>query len=225
MKNVWANEPEKIDAELQYIINNKISIVFVCQDAKALKITAKGLTNAKDNNLLVLYYPDTFTHFTHQCFCYYHLEGTSMRGFQCVPVKKTGAYLGVKIPDEIFEIQRRKFIRVRTPHDSLATFSLRNKQRVLSGAIKDISLEGAKIIGRFPTVILKNDILTPVSLSLFKKFRSTEEIQIHIPEATVARSAGDDETTTEVALHFQLPPEKRKLLDEYVQIRQREENM
>lgn len=225
MKYLWANDPEKIKAELQYIISNKISMIFVCQNAKAVKITAKGFfANAKESDLLVLSFPGNFPDLAIQCICYYHLPATPMRSFQCVPVKKTGAYLVVKIPAKIFEIQRRKFPRVKPPQQSVATFSLRNKQRVLSGRIKDISLEGARITGNFPTVILKNDIVTPVSLSLFKKFKNQDETLIQIPEATVARSTGDDETTSELALHFQLPPEKLQRLDEYVQSRQREEN-
>ena len=224
MKNTWADDPKKIRAELQYIIDNKVSIVFVCQDAKAIKVTAKGIAKSKDEALLVLYYPDDFTDFTIQCIGYYHLEGKPMRGFQCLPVKKTDAYLGVKIPQEMFEIQRRKHKRFTAPPQSVATFTMQNRQRVLSGTITDISQEGAKIVGNFPTVILKNDILTPVSLTLFQRFKFLNETIVHIPEATVTRSAGDDETTSELALHFELPPDKLAPLAEYLNTRQIEEN-
>ena len=128
-------------------------------------------------------------------------------------------FLGLEYPAKIFDIQRRQFDRVGTAHNSSATFCLQGKQRMHHFKVGDVSLEGAKITGEIHSVLSKGSIVSPLTLTLFRRFDPGEETKLHVPEATVMWAIVKDGRTVEMGLKFSLPDQARGDLSDYINLR------
>ncbi len=219
MKNVYSNNSGEIENELNFLIQNGISLVLLLKHSGiAKKSIAKGITKCNGEKLLAIICPDECDP-KRDFLCYYHLPGQPLRGFECTTRKKVKNYLGIVVPEEIFGIQRRKYPRVETVNNSTATFFLENKRRILQGIVKDTCIRGAKIKGEFPFRIKKGDLLTPLTLSLFEKLHNQQETAVHIPEASVAWSKGDENMTCEIGVQFVLSERDMGFLKQYMDVR------
>ncbi len=225
MKKLWSKNTQEITDEIQALINNKSQIIFVNHSGTPKKARAKGMARTKSSNLLVIDYPVQIEDLSKKCLCYYHKKGCPIMGFYCTPAQQTDEYLGVNLPNQIFEIQRRKFPRVTTPNQSVASFSLMNRNRVIHGKVENVSMNGAKIYGDFPTIINKNNTVIPISLSLFQRFKHHQETPIHIPEALVARAEDNKGRTNGFGIIFDLPGNIQPVMEEYVDFRSMEDTV
>ncbi|MCB2184264.1 MAG: PilZ domain-containing protein [Desulfobulbaceae bacterium] len=222
MKKTCLTTIEDISAEIDKLINQKIGLFCLRENKKSKIFFAKGKTQTKNGPLFILNHPFKPA-CGNNCLFYYHLQGQPLRGFLCRQEKHVGTLLGLHYPDEIFEIQRRKYPRLPATKNSTANFALLNRQKFFVGRVEDISLQGARISGNFPVIIAKGDTVTPITLRLFQKRMKDEETEIHIPEAEVVRVSADAETTSEIAIHFTLQDREHKSLMHYIDIRTIEE--
>ena len=227
MRRLWTDDSEKIHAEVELLIQNK-STLFCMRHRKneVRKLYVTGTTNSGGSELLVVNHPHEPSCDKPTCVFYYHLEDSPLRYFELTRVKKVDKYLGLEFPKEVFEIQRRRYPRVKTPHNSSANFSFQKKTSVYHAEVEDVSLGGVKLRTDIQSNsnISKGDIIAPLSLTLFQRFRTDEEIYFVIPEATVAWTATEGQRTVKIGLEFSLLGYTQKELSDYIDLRTLEDS-
>jgi len=222
MKTLLTDDANKIQDELGQLIQAKARLFCVRRVKENLalgQLYALAITHAGSDDLLVLHHPHEPSCASPTCMFYYHRQGKPLRYFESVRVKKAQRYLGLMMPQEIFNIQRRRFPRVPTAPESAAVFFIKNKQRLSRCTVADVSLGGAKIVGSIPAVVSKGDVVVPLTISLFKRFASHDEIRILVPEATVVWSQVLGGETRSMGIRFSLSGEGRQALSDYIDLR------
>lgn len=224
MKQLWIDDQKLIGAEIERLIQQKIPLFCLRPDRKeTAKLLISGTTCQKNQTMLVLNHPHQPTCNKPTCLFYYHFANEPLRLFECHRVKKIDKYLGLILPKEIFEIQRRRYPRVPTPNNSMATFSFERKQRVYHATVEDVSAGGARLQTKIQDIIRKGTVITPLSLNLFQRFRIGEETRVIIPEATVKWSVVEGEFTSKMGLHFSLQGSSHETITNYVDLRSLED--
>jgi len=129
-------------------------------------------------------------------------------------------------PREIYRVQRRKYARVKTPGNSKAVFTFKNKHRLHNCRVKDFSIRGARLVGEIYGDVKKGDIIEPISLSLRSRYGDSEE-RINLPEATVTRVVEKSDDEMELGIFFRIPHTNLDLTDiieVYIQMRKIEDD-
>ena len=140
-----------------------------------------------------------------------------MRGFHSTHVLETSSGLGVLFPASIITVQRRKHPRYVTSTRSVATFTRKASQYLNHGAIQNISIEGAKLVGKFSEHIKQGDKLSPLSMTLRLKFGDFEE-KVTAPEAIVRRVIELGQENREFGIQFTLKGTDLETLERYLTI-------
>ena len=131
----------------------------------------------------------------------YQRQDQPMLGFHATSALETGTELGILFPSAIIKFQRRKYPRYVTTPRSVATFTRKASQYLNHGAIENISIEGAKLVGKFSQHIRKGDKISPLSMTLRLRFGDFEE-NITAPEATVRRVNEPTQEARELGIQF-----------------------
>jgi hypothetical protein len=223
MKVSLYTKKKDIDTEINRIIDNNIKLFCIRNKTKPVPLNIKERAQIQNNTFLVVKHPQPKICPQRKCLFYYQVKGEAGRCFHCIPEKQINSLLALKYPEEIFEIQRRKYPRIKTYNDSLVSFSLAGKQRVYGGKIIDVCMEGAKITGDFPVKIGPGNVVSPLSMTLFLRSSQSRESVVHIPEARVVRSLFRGEQTKEFSIHFVLPENLKEPLARYVDMRRLED--
>ncbi len=220
MKNLWTEDAETIRQEIDFLIENKIALI--CGRTgleKMTKLPISGITISNNVPLLILFHPQEPSCSIKKCTFYYHIKGNPLRVFECTRIKKVDKFVAFELPAKIFNIIKRKSQRVPTPNNSIATFSIQNKQRIYNGTVNDISLEGAKISVEIPALVKKGSIICHITLTIFYLKASRDETVINIPEAEIAWSKFDKERTTTLGIKFMLSEKDLDKLSNYIDLR------
>jgi len=222
MKTLLTDDIDQIHDEFDRLIQAKTRLFCVrrIKDNLALgELYVQATTKVGGDDLLVLYHPHTPSCTSPTCLFYYHTKGQPLRFFESPRVKKADKYLGLKLPREIYDIQRRRFPRVLAMPNSMAIFSFQHKQRVHHCTVADVSLGGARIVGTIPSVVAKGDVITPLTISLYRRSASREETRVHVPEAEVKWAVVEGSQTQAMGIRFSLPDKARQVLADYIDLR------
>lgn len=223
MKISLYTKTDEIGIEINRIMDTGTQLFCLRDKTNPVPLKIQGKTKTQNNTLLVLQHPKKEICPQKKCFFYYHVKEKPMRCFHCIPDKQVKSLLAVNYPKEIFEVQRRKFPRIKAWNDSSVSFSLAGKQKIHNGKIIDVCMEGAKISGDFSIQMSAGDIIAPLSMTLLFRLMKNEEAHVHIPEATVVRSDVNEHGTKEFSIHFSLPVKLQDPLARYVDMRRLEE--
>lgn len=224
MKELWTEDAETIQNEMDSLVKNKVELICgrrINENITRLPVVGKATT--KNGPIFILLHPHEPTCSTDTCFFYYHNKGNPLRVFQCKRVKKAEAFVGFEFPKQIFNLHRRKFERVTTPHNSIATFFFKHKQRIYNGTVGDISLEGAKLIVDIPGSLEKGSILCNITLKIFFMISKVENVLI-IPEAEIVWTKFNNEITNTVGIKFTISGKDLDTLSKYIDLRLIEES-
>jgi len=220
MKNIWTEDAETIRQEIEFLIENKISLVCGRKGLEQMaKLPISGITVSNNGPLLILYHPHEPTCSSKRCTFYYHVKGNPLRVFECNRIKKVEKFVAFELPKQIFNIIKRKSQRITTPNNSIATFSIQNKQRIYNGTIDDVSLEGAKLSVDIPSLIERGSIICHITFNIFYLKASKDETVINIPEAEIAWAKHDKERTTTIGIKFVLSEKDFDKLSTYIDLR------
>lgn len=91
--------------------------------------------------------------------------------------------------------------------------------------MEDVSAGGVKLLTNIPDILHKGTVITPLTLTLFLRFRTNEETLIIVPEATVQWTALTGESTTKMGLHFALQGGSLEAITDYIDARSIEESL
>lgn len=224
MKEIWTEDAATIQKEIDYLVDHKIELICGRRSNEIIsKLPVVGKTSTKNSSIFILLHPNEPTCSSETCIFYYHRKGNPLRVIECKRVKKAANLVGFELPRQIFNIYRRKFERVTTPSNSVATFSLQHKQRIYYGTVGDISLEGAKLFADIHGKLATGAILCHITLTICYRISKVETVII-IPESEIVWSKFENEVTNTVGIKFSLSEKDLDALSKYIDLRSIEES-
>ncbi|MCX5865653.1 MAG: PilZ domain-containing protein [Deltaproteobacteria bacterium] len=217
MQELWSDDPKVVGEEIIRLIGQRTPVTLFQKGLNPQKLTPAEIFT-KEAEPLILFSKDApFQAPKDPCLLLYQLPNQPMRGFHATPVLETSTELGVLFPTSIISVQRRRYPRYATSSRSVATFTRKASQYLNHGAIKNISIEGARLVGKFSEHIQKGDKLSPLSMTLRLRFGDFEE-KATAPEALVRRVIEIDQETREFGIQFTLKGTDRENLERYLAI-------
>jgi len=217
MHELWSNDPKVVGEEIIRIVGQRTPVTLFQKGLNPQKLTPSEIF-AKEAEPLLLFSKDApFQAPKEPCLFLYQHNKQPMRGFHTTPVLETNGELGVLFPGSIITIQRRRYPRYAISPRSVATFTRKASQYLNHGIIKNISIEGARLVGKFSEHIQKGDKLSPLSLTLRLRFGDFEE-KVTAPEALVRRVIELDQKTREFGIQFTLKGVDLENLERYLAI-------
>ncbi|MDA8164291.1 MAG: PilZ domain-containing protein [Desulfobacteraceae bacterium] len=223
MREPLFTNTQHITQELAALLKSKISLNFYQQNNSVQPVLVRGIDLKHEPPLVVLLKKNGFRAEEGGCCLLYRTEAQIPRGFNGTIIKQSEHHLGIPLPEEIFQIQRRKCGRYSTPPPSKVVFTLKDAQRLHNGRVVDISCEGAKLAGLFPPKLEKDLVIGPLSFSLHRQFAKNEITHFNAAEAVIAWTARDGDKILEMGLRLHLAPAERDKLEQYIEMRSLEE--
>lgn len=219
MKKLFTNDPEEIAKEINSLIEHKAELI--CgkggtTEIQKVPLVAKSKTTTDD--LFITLHPDPPCDST-KCPFYYNAKGAPLRYFEAERVKKAEQLLGLKYPKEIYSVYRRKHPRVKAARQSIVTFSILNRQRIYTGNIFDISLNGAQLLVDIPAQLSKADTLCALSFTLCSRLLADYEEIITLPTARIVWLKSAEERIHAMGIHFKADEKALDDLSRYVYLR------
>lgn len=224
MKEIWTEDAETIQKEMDSLVENKIELI--CgrrRDKNILRLPVVGKATATTGFIFIVFHPHEPSCSSETCIFYYHSKGNPLRVFECKRVKKAEKFVGFEYPKKIINIYQRKFERVSTPNNSFVTFSFQHKQRIYNGTVGDISLGGVKLFVDIPGALAKGEILCHVTLTICYRISKGQTVLI-IPEAEIIWCKFENEVTNTVGIKFTLSGKELDALTKYIDVRSMEES-
>ena len=217
MQELWSDDPKIVGEEIIRIIGQRIPVTLFQKGLTPQKLTPAEIFTKEAEPLILFAKEAPFQAPKDPCLLLYQHQNQPMRGFYTTPVLETSTELGVLFPTSIITVQRRRYPRYVTSARSVATFTRKASQYLNHGTIKNISIEGARLVGKFSEHIQKGDKLSPVSMTLRLRFGDFEE-KATAPEAIVRRVIEIDQETREFGIHFTLKGTDKENLERYLAI-------
>ena len=218
MKETLTQDVEKIIKEIITLTEKELPLTLIQKSQAPQTIYTKGI-ESRDNRYKVLVFQkkEPFTAPEEPCLVFYHPANQPMRGFQVVTVHQSDDQLEAKIPREIVQIQRRKHPRFVKTGKSSAFFTSKGGSSLFNVDVKDICIEGARLVGTFTDNIKSGDILAPLTLELRLVHGEFQE-KIIIPEAKVQWVNDHTGGKRVMGIHFTLTDKELDRLDSYLNI-------
>ena len=217
MQELWSDDSKVIGEELIRIVGQRIPVTLFQKGQNPQKLTPSEIFTKEAEPLLLFTKETPFQAPQNPCLFLYQHQNRPMQGFHATPTLETTTELGVPFPTSIITVQRRRYPRYVTSPRSVATFTRKASQYLNHGVIQNISIEGAKLAGKFSQHIQKGDKLSPFSMTLRLRFGDFEE-KVTAPEAIVRRIIEIDQENREFGVHFALKGTDRETLERYLTI-------
>ena len=217
MQELWSDNPKIIGEEIVRLIGQRIPVTLFQKGQNPQTLTPSEIFTKETEPVLLFSKDKPFQAPKDPCLLLYQHSNQPMQGFYATPVLETLNELGVLFPTSIIRIQRRKHPRYETGSRSVVTFTRKASQYLNHGTIQNISMEGAKLVGKFSQHIQKEDKLSPLSMTLRLRFGNFEE-KTTAPEAIVRRVIELDEENRELGIQFTLKGADKETLERYISI-------
>ncbi|MFA6901394.1 MAG: PilZ domain-containing protein [Desulfurivibrionaceae bacterium] len=217
MQELWSDDPKVVGEEIFRIVGQRIPVTLFQKGMNPQKLNPSEILTKETEPLILFAKGASLPTAKEACLFLYQPHNQPMRGFHATPVLEASNELGVLFPASIFTVQRRKHPRYVTSSRSVATFTRKASQYLNHGAIQNISIEGARLVGKFSEHIQKGDKLSPLSMTLRLRFGDFEE-KVTAPEALVRRIIELDQETREFGIQFTLTGTDRDTLERYLTI-------
>lgn len=217
MQELWSNDPKIVGEEIITLVDQRIPVTLFQKGSNPQKLTPSEIFIKETEALLLLAKATSFQSLKNPCLLLYQHQNQPMRGFYATPVLETGSELGVLLPSSIITVQRRRYPRYAISSRSVATFTRMGSQYLNNGTIKNISMEGALLLGKFSRHIQKGDKLSPLSMTLRFWIGDFEE-KATAPEAIVRWVAEIDQEIREFGIQFTLKNADMESLERYLAI-------
>lgn len=214
---------QDITQELAILLKKKTPLSFYQQCNPMQPVLLRGVDLKHEPPLVVILKKNGFQAEEGSCCLLFRPDGQIPRGFNGTILKQSEHHLGVSLPTEIFQIQRRKCGRYRTPPPSKVVFTLKEGQRLHNGRVVDISCEGAKLAGFFPPKLEKDMEIGPLSFTLNLQLAKGEVTHFTAAEAVIAWTARDGDEIKEMGLRLHLASAEKEKLEQYIELRILEE--
>lgn len=219
MRKLWTTDLETIQQELELVISDKVPFNLFQHGQPARNLIAHEITEKDSIKHIIFTKLAPFTVTEKMCYLVYQRPGEMMRGFNGPSKRESDLLLAVPLPNEIFHIQRRKFARFDTPGNSKASIALDYAKLPNSASVTNVSLEGARMVGKLSSRIRKSDKIGPISFTLCLQLASLAIDTFTVPSATVAWVNEREDRTREIGISFKLTGAAKMTLDHYLKLR------
>lgn len=216
MRENWTTETETIRNELNLLRTSRTQLAFLQEAAPPQLAIIKATQQVKDLEVLIVQQAKEVENLSDECLFFYRPQGAALRGFRCQPLRKINKLLGLKFPTEIFLVERRQHPRLTTPESALAVFSIANRQRPLKTTVRNLSQQGARLLGQGGPHPRVGTTITPLTLSLYSGKNNQSEFRIQMAEALVVWCKKVEEEGQEFGITFKLSGDERYHLENYL---------
>ena len=213
MKEIWTRDVSEILDELDQVVAGTLSIQN--RQGKMTQTRVIKLHEHNGNFYLLIKRPSEINVVNDIKTAYYKLNGKPILGFPCIPEKISEKYLAISLPEEIFQVQLRKFPRYLTPKGAMISFLIKDKRRVTICELQDISLSGARLFGIPRYDLMEKDIIGPATLTL-SGFHSVVVREITLQDAIIQRIIPRKTGESELGVSFELSSKDKKTLAEHI---------
>lgn len=222
MRKLWTTDRVTIEEELRLVVKEKIPFNLFQHGQPVRNLIPHDITIKDKVRHIVFAKLTPFNVSDDICYLLYHRPGELMRGFNGPSKRESEQLLAVPLPVEIFQVQRRKFPRVSTPGNSIASIALDYTKLPNMATVADISMEGASLNGNLSPRIHKDEIIGPITFTLRLGISSVSVDTFTVPKATVAWVRDKENNTREIGLHFKLSGASKLTLEHYIKLRSAE---
>lgn len=222
MKRQWSANKNEITEEIKALAAKEVPLVLARAGETSTAITVRQVFGEPGSVLVeVGKDPALVLDEAEPYYAFYQRDQQSlMRGFSLLFVRQSERFARAGLPSEIFELQRRKYPRVYTPHQSTLSCVPKNSRRLFTAQVMDVSQEGARIFGDLEG-LGKGSVLSPLTLTLYFRERRRAPMTINIAEAVVVREVRGKEKV-EISFHFDRTDADHQLLAKYLSLRSQE---
>ena len=217
MQKLWSDDPKVIGKEILRIVAQQIPVTLFQKGVNPRRLIPSEILTKETGPLLLFAKDTTYPIAKNPCLFLYQHHKQPMQSFNATAVLETGRELGILFPTSIIIIQRRKYPRYETSSNSVTTFTRKASQYLNRGSIQNISIEGAKLVGKFSQHIQKGDLLSPLSMTLRLQHGDSEE-KVTVPEAMVCRITVLDQETRALGIQFTLKGTDQENLERYLSL-------
>lgn len=221
MKKRWTNTPSLIIQELNALARRNVPLTFCQHGGKATRVYIDRLLQTGNEHGVLLKKADGLEILDETAILFYHAPRQPLRGFQSVILRKKDPQILISLPSEIFHVERRRIKRVKTLGNSMVTFTLDGAHRLNTWRVKDISLEGAKIVGSMKYDM--ESVFAPLTFTLGMRYEDCERVVI-VSRATVVRLDECGDGLVEYGVHFNVGDADQATLDQYIMLRGEEDS-
>ncbi|MEN8257785.1 MAG: hypothetical protein ABFS09_07985 [Thermodesulfobacteriota bacterium] len=137
MKRHWSKNKDEIVEEIEKLGQDEISLILARSGDPACAISIRRLFEEACDFFVEFDKPPTLQLDEGEPYCvfYQRNEQSLMRGFSLQAVRQSERFARASLPEEIFEVQRRRHPRVYTPQHSSLTCVPKNSQRLFTAQI------------------------------------------------------------------------------------------
>jgi hypothetical protein len=223
MKEIWSENPALIEEEIKALIEEKTLVSLYQPGHPPIKSLVREVVNSAGGKRLILIKKEQLRAQKESCLALYHVPKSPMRAFKSDPISESIDQLEILFPSEIVQIQRRRHPRFVTSSNSVVIFARKGSQTLHRGIIKDVCMEGAKLLGEFPGHIHAGDRLGPITMTLRLNYSNYEE-NFTIHEAKICRVIDLEKNNKEFGIHFELNGKEYEPLERFITMRTLEGN-
>jgi len=223
MKEAWTNDPEKIREEIHTLIESKMPLSVYAENTAPGISTIRNTCTNNGQEYLILGKPENWGTTSYPIrFILYKPASQPARGFSFNIARESASQMAGAFPEEIFQIQRRRYPRIATPPPSQVTFLMQGRQRVSICRLLDISLGGAKIQGTPAYEVAQGQEVGPLTFKLALR-HATITKELTIASAKVVRLLPLADKAVEMGISFDIPPDTGDDLNLYAEVRRTED--
>ncbi|MEW6220319.1 MAG: PilZ domain-containing protein [Thermodesulfobacteriota bacterium] len=218
MQETWSKDPATVMKELRLLIEQVTALIVYCKGGPPRRSLVRDIAEHEGSCYLVLQRPSGWTAEQPISFLLYKPEGQPIRGFSFTVTREAGERIAGPCPQEIFQIQRRRWPRVPAAADSTATLIVPGKTRFSAMAVADVSLGGMRLYGTPAYELKVGDLVGPITLKLMMEY-ATLDHEITVASAAVVRINPRAEGGVEVGLSFTPSDAEAEKLETYINLR------
>ncbi len=216
MQKLWTDNPGQIINSLSSLINRHVRITLLIPGNPPQRARILKIQQYNGNSYLILNRPRNIMRLTVGTTAFiYQITGQPAFCFPCSIVNGTAKHIAVRLPEDIFLIQRRAHSRILSPKGSRAKFLLPEQQRINVCALQDISIGGAGLIDKQPFVLGDNGLIGPTTFILPGPDTGKTR-QLTLKNVQLVRRKFLPRDFVLLGLRFILTPRERKELERYL---------
>lgn len=207
MKEKWSSHTEQIIHELISVIANKLNIfLYTDEEPSGLITTATHVCSYDGEDYLFLKSDGGLKTGQRGFLVYKQPGGELSRGFTLEIKKSTKKMVAISLPKEIFQIQRRKHPRIKTPQGSVVNFYIKDEHILNTLKVMDITMSSARLTGGLTNRLSEETKLEKLSFELRRKLYRNDTYSIHLHSAEVQKLRMSRQTLGEVEVVVCLEP-------------------
>lgn len=217
MRRPWSQEPNLIMKTLHSFVGKGLPVTLQLRNYGTLRTRLLRIYYHREWPYLLIYKPNSLENSQYLQSLLFKMKGFPVLGFPCRIERESESLLAVRFPDTMFQLELRENGRIEPLPGSMATFFIKNRERVSICTLENVSMTGVKLVGRPTHHIREKDIIGPCTLSLAGRDALISR-EVTVNKSHVVRIAEEDGHSAQfgLGLRFDLLENEKTQLKEHI---------